>query len=139
MSHEDGHHVPPVKPATPALDGNHRVLVVDDNVDTAETLAAVLRAAGLQVRTAHDGRAALAAFGDFEPAAVVLDLDLPDVSGVEVAREIRRRAPSQTRLLAVTGWGRFRDDASDVGFDMHLVKPVDPAEPGRAVAPAGGH
>lgn len=48
-------------------------------------------------------------------------------------------APSQTRLLAVTGWGRFRDDASDVGFDMHLVKPVDPAEPGRAVAPAGGH
>ena len=130
ISHEDRHHPPFGADAPPvhAFDGNLCVLVVDDNVDTAETLAAVLRGAGLAVRTAHSGRAALAAFDDSEPAAVVLDLDLPDLSGVEVAREIRRRGPPGIPLIAVTGWGRFQEEAQDVGFDMHLVKPVDPGE-----------
>jgi PAS domain S-box-containing protein len=108
-----------------------RVLVVDDNADTAETLALMLTAQGLAARTAQDGRSALAVAEEFRPDVAVLDLGLPDISGDEVARILRRQPWGKTMvLIAVTGWGQPRDRqrTAAAGLDVHLVKPVDPNE-----------
>ena len=118
----------------PAMDhasrSHLRVLVVDDNVDAAESLALILRGDGYDVTTAHDGAAALdkAEAGAFD--FIILDIALPDdLDGYEVARRIRggRRLPDVT-LIALTGFGQEEDRrrAVDAGFDHHLVKPVDP-------------
>jgi CheY-like chemotaxis protein len=109
-----------------------RLLVVDDNVDGAESLAIVLRQAGHDVITAHDGRRALerAREGAFD--VVLLDIDLPDgLDGYEVARRIRSGGGSSPPVLvALTGFGQQEDQARalQAGFRSHLVKPVDPAE-----------
>src|SRR5262249_44450520 len=108
-----------------------RILVVDDNVDGAETLALLLRLRGHEVRTAHDGPAALAAAEEFSADVGLLDLGLPGIGGYEVARELRGRlggGPAQ--LIAMTGWGQdsARDRTREAGFDAHLVKPVQPGE-----------
>jgi len=108
-----------------------RVLVVDDNADTAEILAVMLKAHGLTARAAHDGRSVLALAEEFRPDVAVLDLGLPDISGDEVARILRRQPWGKTMfLIAVTGWGQPRDRqrTAAAGFDVHLVKPVDPVE-----------
>jgi len=105
-----------------------RVLVVEDNVDTAETMARLLQLEGHQVQLANDGPAALTAATAFQPHAVVLDLGLPGMDGYEVARRLRDR-DSEPRpvLVAVSGYGG--DDARrrsrQAGFDHHLVKPAD--------------
>jgi PAS domain S-box-containing protein len=103
-----------------------RVLVVDDNVDAAESLAVLLRSAGYETRTAHTGPEAVAA-AEERPAAVVLDIGLPGMDGYEVARKLRQ-APetSQTKLIALTGYGQDadRERARAAGFDHHLTKPV---------------
>jgi CheY-like chemotaxis protein len=107
-----------------------RVLVVDDNVDAAESLALILRGDGYDVATAHDGASALDKAGETAFDFIILDIALPDdLDGYEVARRIRgaRRLPDVT-LIALTGFGQEEDRrrAVDAGFDHHLVKPVDP-------------
>nr|WP_283254139.1 PAS domain-containing protein [Ramlibacter paludis] len=104
----------------------HRVLVVDDNEDAANTLAALMTHEGHEVRVAHSGEEALALAFEFEPEAVLLDIGMPGMSGLEVARELRRRMGSAVRLIAVTGWGQAQDreQTSEAGFDFHLTKPV---------------
>ncbi len=105
-----------------------RVLVVDDNADTAETLGHLLRASGHEVRLAGDGPAALAAASGFAPDVAILDIGLPTMDGYELARELRRREPQGLRLIALTGYGTAsdRERAVNAGFDEHLTKPVDP-------------
>ncbi len=117
--------------------GTRSVLVVDDNADAAESLALVLRAAGYEVRTAHDGPAALEAAAAARPDAVLLDLGLPRMDGYEVARRLRRQAGAAPPLLvAVTGYGQEenRRRAEQAGFDGYLVKPADPGEVQRLLA-----
>jgi PAS domain S-box-containing protein len=112
----------------PAKVKRRRVLVADDNRDSAETLAMLLRVEGHEVVIAHDGSAALAAFGGFAPDIVLLDIGMPGPNGYEVARQIRQaRSRAEVRLIAITGWGQEGDKerAYAAGFDHHLTKPVD--------------
>ena len=104
------------------------MLVADDNRDSAETLAMLLRVDGHEVMIAHDGPAALAAFGGFTPDIVLLDIGMPGSNGYEVARQIRRASlGGEVKLIAITGWGQEADKqkAFAAGFDHHLTKPVD--------------
>jgi PAS domain S-box-containing protein len=119
---------PPLPPPSSRASGPVRVLVVDDNVDAAESLAELLRLSGYAVKTAPDGGAALGVVESFRPEVALLDLGLPGMDGFELARRLRERPVTQGALLvAVTGYGREEDVrlAHDAGFDHHLVKPVD--------------
>jgi CheY-like chemotaxis protein len=105
----------------------HRILVVDDNEDSAETMARLLELSGNQVRCAGDGLAALEAIDRFDPEIVLLDIGLPKMNGYEVCRAIRRnRSIHQPIVVALTGWGQEndREESKAAGFDHHLVKPV---------------
>jgi len=104
-----------------------RVLVVDDNVDSAETMAEILKMWGHDVHTAHDGPGALEAARAHRPDAVLLDLGLPTMDGFETARRLRQEGLGQL-LVAVTGFGSVEDRrrAKEAGFDTHLTKPVSP-------------
>jgi PAS domain S-box-containing protein len=107
-----------------------RVLVVDDNVDTAESLAMLLRYAGHEVRAAHTGPRALQAAQAEPPDVIVLDIGLPGMDGYEVARRLReQQGAGRGHLIAMTGYGQDSDRkrSQEAGFDHHLVKPVDPA------------
>jgi CheY-like chemotaxis protein len=107
-----------------------RVLVVDDNVDTAQSLSWLLQAFGHEVRVAHTGAEAIERARAFRPDAVLLDVGLPDIDGYEVARQLRA-TPDHARalLIAATGHNRERDRlvAAEAGFDHYLVKPFDPS------------
>ena len=108
-----------------------RVLVVDDNVDAAESTAAFLRLEGHEVKAVHDGLQALASLKVFDPHVVVLDIGLPGLDGYAVARQLRERGDtSHVLLIALTGYGQKEDRqrAADSGFDYHFVKPADPRE-----------
>ena len=105
-----------------------RILVVDDNLDSAESLALLLKIQGHEVRTAHDGLSALDVAADFQPEMVLLDIGMPGMNGYEVARLMRQMPEVQNaRLVAQTGWGQEEDRrrAQEAGFDAHLTKPVD--------------
>jgi CheY-like chemotaxis protein len=105
-----------------------RILVVDDNVDAAESLAVLLRLEGHEVRVACDGPAALAAAQADPPEMVVLDLGMPGMDGFEVARRLRALPGSDGVLLvALTGWAQEDDRRRcyEAGFDGHLPKPVE--------------
>jgi PAS domain S-box-containing protein len=107
-----------------------RILVVDDNVDAAGTLAELLDMMGCDASVAHDGAGALAAVVALAPDIVLLDIGLPDFNGYEVARRVRAMAGlRQPRLIALTGWGQEQDKrmAAQAGFDEHWTKPVDPS------------
>jgi PAS domain S-box-containing protein len=109
----------------------HRVLVVDDNRDAADSLALLLRLQGHEVRVAHDGPSALELAGSFRPALVFLDLGMPGMDGYEVARRLRKRPGLEKVVLAaLTGWGQQEDRhrTAEAGFDRHLVKPPEPKE-----------
>jgi PAS domain S-box-containing protein len=108
--------------------GTLRVLVVDDNVDAAQTLALFLDMAGHATQTAYTGPEALAAAAEFRPDVVLLDIGLPGMNGYEVARELRAGPSSPLLLVALTGWGTAQDRelARAAGFDHHLTKPADP-------------
>ena len=115
--------------ATPADPSPRRVLVVDDNVDAAETAALVLGTAGHVVRTCFDGRSALAVARDWVPQAVLLDIGLPDLTGYEVARQLRELPEmGDVLIVAVTGYGQDADrqQAHAAGIDHHVTKPVAP-------------
>ncbi len=115
---------------TPATNGHPlSVLVVDDNADVAESTAIVLRAAGCIVHLAYDGHSALESVSRVAPAAVLLDIGLPGMSGFEVAQRIRAMpGHHDTLLVAVSGYGQeiHRRRAKEAGFDHHFVKPIDP-------------
>jgi two-component system CheB/CheR fusion protein len=105
-----------------------RILVVDDNRDAADTLAMLLEADGAQARAVYDGQAALDALADVRPNTVLLDLGMPEMDGLEVARRIRADpAWAGVRIVALTGWGQEsdRERTRGAGFDFHLTKPVD--------------
>jgi PAS domain S-box-containing protein len=108
----------------------HRILIVDDNIDAAESLGVLLRTIGAQVRVVYNGPAALAAFEEEEPSIALLDIGMPGMDGYQVARAIRARFPrSAAMLVALTGWGQHADRqrAAEAGFDHHLVKPAEMA------------
>jgi PAS domain S-box-containing protein len=114
------------EPMTP-----RRVLVVDDLLDSAESLAMLLRLDGHEVRVANDGPSALEAAQRFRPELVLLDLGLPGLSGFEVCRRIRKEPwGREVFVVALTGWGQDEDrrKSEEAGFDAHLVKPVHPEE-----------
>jgi signal transduction histidine kinase/ActR/RegA family two-component response regulator len=105
-----------------------RILVVDDNHDSAESLAMLLKFIGADVYTVNDGRAALDALRAFRPSAVFLDIGMPHMDGMEVARRARELPEGRdVTLIALTGWGQEEDRrrSKQAGFDHHLVKPVD--------------
>jgi PAS domain S-box-containing protein len=107
---------------------SYRILVADDSQDGADSLAFLLRAAGHEVHTAYDGRAAIRMAEELMPEVVLLDIGMPEVSGYDVARAIRREVWGRgMRLIALTGWGQaeHRRRSLEVGFDEHLVKPVE--------------
>ena len=105
-----------------------KILVADDSQDGADSLAFLLKAAGHEVFTAYDGRTAIELAEQHRPDVVLLDIGMPEVSGYDVARAIRREAWGRSmRLVALTGWGQaeHRRRSLEVGFDDHLVKPVE--------------
>jgi CheY-like chemotaxis protein len=124
---------PPPRSVAPAAGGTLglppvRVLVVDDNQDSAASLGMLLGTLGAEVTVAHDGPSAIDAYGSFQPAVVLLDIGLPGMDGYEVARELRERDPGRrTTLVALTGWGQDDDRARArrAGFEHHLVKPAE--------------
>lgn len=119
-----------------------RILVVDDNVDAAETIADILRISGHHVQVAHDASFALALLAGFTPDLAILDLGLPDMDGFALAQAIRKRLPEWTgALVALTGYGQEADIArtAEAGFDMHFIKPVNTADLLRAVGQVNSH
>jgi two-component system, OmpR family, response regulator len=108
-----------------------RVLVVDDNQDAATSLGMLLAAAGYEVETCFDGQAALLAAERFDPDACILDINMPEMSGYELARRLKEKHPGRRPVLAtVTAYGdkAHLDSAADAGFDLHFTKPADPCE-----------
>jgi len=106
-----------------------RVLVVDDNIDAATTLQLLLKSLGHETCVVYDGLQAIRMAVEFRPDIVLLDIGMPGLDGYEVARRLRvlkRERP--LRIVAITGWGQEADRARsrEAGFDLHLVKPVDP-------------
>lgn len=105
-----------------------RILVVDDNVDSAESLASFLRMQSHSVRVAHTPTEAFVIIAEFQPEVIFLDIGLPEMNGYEVARRIRKAPEGRTTcLVAITGWGGEKDkeNAKAAGFNAHLTKPVD--------------
>lgn len=104
-------------------------MVVDDNVDAASMLAMLLESAGHEVVTAHCAREALDQSKANPPNVFVLDIGLPDIDGIELARHLRAQPETgEAVLIALTGYGLVedREQTTAAGFDHHLVKPVDP-------------
>jgi CheY-like chemotaxis protein len=115
-------------PVDEAADANLRVLVVDDNIDAADTLAALLEMSGYITRVANDGHQAIETAQAFRPRVVFLDIGLPGMNGYEVARRLRGTSGMERAILvALTGWGtrEDRERSSEAGFDHHLTKPAD--------------
>jgi CheY-like chemotaxis protein len=121
---------PPVESATKGRavhTPEHRILVVDDNEDSAESMAELLELSGNIVQRAHDGLEALEAVERFEPHVILLDIGLPKMDGYEVCQAIRRnKSTFRPIVVALTGWGQDDDrrKSMEAGFDYHLVKPV---------------
>jgi CheY-like chemotaxis protein len=112
-------------------DAAYRVLIVDDYVDAAASMAALMKVDGHDVRVTHDGPAALELAREFKPTIVLLDIGLPGMNGFEVARALRALPETcDCLLVAVSGYGQAEDQrqSREAGFDRHLVKPVDLAE-----------
>ena len=125
----------------PGFAASHRLLVVDDNVDAAESLGMVLDLLGAEVRVVNSGLEALATMAAYAPTAVVLDIGMPGMDGYEVARRIRAEPRyDDVTLIAMTGWGQDEDRRRTraEGFDHHLIKPPDIAALQAVLASIGG-
>jgi PAS domain S-box-containing protein len=126
---EEEHAAPPASAARAPLPAAAplRILVVDDNEDSANSLALFLQIMGHEVRTAHDGLAAVAEAEAFQPGVILLDIGLPKLNGYEAAQRIRAQRGCDALLIALTGWGQLEDRrrSKAAGFDHHLTKPVD--------------
>jgi CheY-like chemotaxis protein len=117
-----------MKPETQSTSPGRRILVADDNVDAADSLAMILTALGHEVHVAYDGAAALDAANTLHPEVVLLDIGMPTMNGYDVASRIREQPwAGQACLIALTGWGQDddKDRARSAGFDHHLVKPLE--------------
>jgi DNA-binding response OmpR family regulator len=117
---------PPV--VTEPTTASRRILIVDDNVDTAASLAVLLKITGNETFIAHDGIAAVEAAATFQPDVVLLDIGLPKLNGLEACRRIREQPWGRRMLIvALTGWGQEDDimHSKEAGFDHHIVKPID--------------
>jgi CheY-like chemotaxis protein len=104
-------------------------LVVDDNVDSADTMVALLRMDGHKAEAVFDGESALRRAREMSPEVILLDIGLPGMDGLQVARELRTRGTAmQTVLVALTGYGQPEDRTRSLaaGCDYHLVKPIEP-------------
>ena len=115
--------------AEPPASAGRRILVADDNVDSAATLAMLLDLHGHQTRVAHDGVEAVRIAEEFRPDIALLDIGMPRLNGFEACRQIRAMDwASSIAIVAVTGWGQEQDRerTREAGFDLHLVKPLDP-------------
>jgi CheY-like chemotaxis protein len=111
--------------------GSRRVLIIDDNVDTARTLAAFLKSEGHAVEYAINGYAALTLAKQFLPEVVILDLGLPGLDGFEVCNRLKREPDVQNaRIIVVSGYAGNEDRlrSKTAGCDAHLAKPADPQE-----------
>ncbi len=134
-----GRHDVEIRPATPepvandgpaSPDSARRVLVVDDNIDAAETLAMMLQILGHETRQAHDGNAALEVAQQFKPEVIFMDIGLPGLTGHEVVSRMRGEyAMNDAYIVALSGYGTEADrrKSFEAGFDNHLVKPLDPS------------
>jgi PAS domain S-box-containing protein len=112
----------------PTESARRKVLVVDDNLDGAESLALLLELSGYETAQAHDGLEALAVAESFRPDVVLLDIGLPKLNGNETCQRLREQPwGKQAFVIALTGWGQGhdRERSRQAGFDVHLVKPVD--------------
>jgi CheY-like chemotaxis protein len=122
LENQPAPHAPRIKPRL-------RILVVDDNVDAAESLAMLLELDGHETRIAHTGESAIDLALAFAPDAAFIDIGLPGLNGYQVAQRLRADVNGRESLLlvALTGWGADEDrrHAQAAGFDVHLVKPVD--------------
>lgn len=124
-------HFPDAAPQPAAKPASQRILVADDNADSAETCAMLLQLWGHEVRVAGDGQAAVDAAREFRPQIALIDIGMPRLNGYEVAQAVRRADWGRDMVLvAVTGWGQDEDKqkAAAAGFDRHLAKPVDPQQ-----------
>lgn len=129
----DQHDVPSASPTDGAQPGEaapqgRRILIVDDNADSADSLAMLLQLGGHEAHTAYDGPQGLEAAARLQPDVMLLDLGLPGMDGCEVCRRVRQQPWARRALLvAVTGWGQAADRqrSQEAGFDAHLVKPVE--------------
>jgi CheY-like chemotaxis protein len=120
----------------------HRILIADDNADSAESMGMLLRLMGNDVRIANDGLEAVEQAATFQPDIVLMDIGMPRLDGYEAARRIRNQEWSRdTLLVAVTGWGPSDDnaEATAAGFDAHFTKPLEPAELRRLVSGVRPH
>ena len=120
------HHAPPAESAAPA-----RLIVADDNRDSADSLAMLLRLGGHHVDTAYDGIEVLKSAERTRPDAVLLDIGMPRLNGYDTCRRLRALPGGNAMMvIAMTGWGQDEDRRRTIaaGFDAHLVKPVDPEE-----------
>ncbi|HEY0826333.1 MAG TPA: PAS domain S-box protein [Ramlibacter sp.] len=125
-----------MRDAAPAR-GEPRVLVVDDNVDACESIAMILQTFGYATLCLYDGPSVLPTAQQWVPDAIVLDIGLPGMSGLEVAAQLRGQEPfARVPLLALTGYGQAEDRrrSTEAGFDLHLTKPVEPARLLQALA-----
>jgi PAS domain S-box-containing protein len=110
-------------------EAKRRILVADDNPDVVETFEVMLQTFGHDVQTALDGFEVLEKAERFQPEVIVLDIGMPKLDGLETARRLRRQPWARKAvLIAITGWGNDQDkrQSAEAGFDVHLVKPVDP-------------
>jgi two-component system, chemotaxis family, CheB/CheR fusion protein len=105
-----------------------RILVVDDHVDSAESLAMMLKYLGNETQVAYDGLAAVAAAAEFLPTIILMDVEMPKLNGFDACRRIRAETLNgkEALIVAMTGWSREEDRlrCREAGFDKHLVKPV---------------
>jgi CheY-like chemotaxis protein len=121
---------------------SHRFLVVDDSRDAAQSLALLLESFGAEVHTATDGPTALDEVETYRPSVMLLDIGMPGMDGLEVARRVRQRSSTRDlTVIALSGWGQEQDRrrSREAGIDYHMVKPVDLDELGRlltALAPS---
>ena len=126
-------HVKPLLPAD-SLAGDPtkpslRVLVVDDNQASADTLHWTVELFGDEVKSCHDGKIALKLAAEFKPDVVLLDIGMPGMDGLQVCEALRAMSElPHLKIIAQTGWGdeQMRLKTAAAGFDLHLVKPVDP-------------
>ena len=128
------------QPAVSAPTSRRRILVVDDNADAAESLAALLAISGHETRLAHDGLQAVEEAKAFRPDVVFLDIGMPELDGHETARRIRQEPWGKDMVLvALTGWGQTEDRrrSQEAGFNHHLVKPADPTVVAKLISSLG--
>ena len=124
LAHDEGQSPAPDAPST-----GHRILVVDDDVDAADSLGMLLDMMGHQIHVAYDGRSAIDATRTFRPEVILLDIGMPGMDGHDTCRQLRQLPWAQgITIVALTGWGQeqARRESREAGFDLHFVKPVNP-------------